>query len=118
MAADTYDITIDQGADWNWTIRWKTGGSKKTATPVNVTGYSAVLRIADDYNATTYRLQLTTSNGGCVVVGTDGAFQFHATSTQTNGIPPKKYKYEVLITSPSNAVRKLARGICTVTPRV
>lgn len=118
MAADSYDITIDQGADWYWTVRWKLGNSERTAKPKNVTGYTVRLVIADDYNATVYRLQLTTANGGAVVVGTDGSFQFHATASQTNALQPRKYKYEVLATSPTNVVTKLARGICTVRPGV
>ena len=118
MAADTYDVTIDQGADWFWSIRWLVGSTKRTAEPKNVAGYTAKLVIADDYNASVPLLQLLVGNGA-VVVPANGTFEFHATAAQTDTLPVgRKLKYEVRATSPQNVVKRLAYGLVTVNPKV
>ena len=48
MAADTYDLTIDQGADWFWSIRWLVGKTKRASTPKDVSGYTVRLANAGD----------------------------------------------------------------------
>lgn len=116
MAADSYDLAIDSGADWFWSIRWRVGKSEKTSTPKDVTGYTAVLVVFRDYGDPPL-LQLTTSNGGVDVIGTEGTFTFHANATQTTALPVgRKLRYEVKVTSPQQVVRKLARGYMTVAP--
>lgn len=116
MAADSYDITIDQGADWFWTIRWMVGKTRKSAVAKNVAGYSAQLKVFPDWDKPLL-LTLSTAAGGATVDGPKGIFAFHATAAQTAGLPAgKKLKYEVKVTSPENVVTKLAKGIMTVTP--
>ncbi len=118
MAADTYDLTIDQGADWFWSIRWLVGKSRRAADPKDVTGYTVKLVIATDYNSATPLLQLMVGSGA-ELVPADGTFNFHATAAQTQSLPTgKKLKYEVRATSPDNIVKRLAYGIVTVNPRV
>lgn len=118
MAADTYDLTIDQGADWFWTIRWLVGKTQRTATPKDVTGYTVKLVIADDYNASVPLLQLLEGDGATIVPA-DGTFAFHATAAQTQGLPTgRKLKYEVRATSDDDVVKRLAYGVITVNPGV
>lgn len=119
MAADSYDLTIDQGADWLWSIRWKVGRTKKAAVPKDVTGYEAVLVVAATYNASEYLLELSTDNGGATVSGEQGLFTFQATSEQTEELPTgKKLKYEVRTTSTNQTIKVLARGVVNVNARV
>ena len=115
MAADSYDVTIDQGADWLWTVRWLVGKNRRSATPKDVTGYHAVLVIA----RATPLLMLTDSNGGVTIVPDEGAFGFRATAVQTDSLPVgKRLKYEVRVTSPDTIVKRLAYGYVTVKPSV
>ena len=119
MAADSYDITIDQSADWHWTVRWLVGRNQKSAVPKDVTGYTAELVIAEDYNDASPLLTLNTSNSGATITPDAGAFMFHATHAQTSGLPVgRKVKYEINVTSPSNVVKRLVRGLVTVDPSV
>ena len=118
MAADSYDITIDQGADWFWTVRWLVGKSRKTAVPKDITGHSTELVIADDYNAADYVLTLSTDNGGAAILVDKGAFQFHATAAETTDLPIGKLLYEIRATSPDNVVRRMVCGVLTVKPKV
>ena len=114
MAADSYDVTIDQGADWFWTVRWLVGKKPRTATPKDVTGYIGILVIAADYNAVTPLLTLNAT-----VVPADGSFAFHATANQTDALPAgRKLVYEVRATSPDSVVKRLAYGRVRITPSV
>lgn len=119
MAADSYDITIDQGADWLWTVRWLVGSIQRSATPKDITGYTAELVIAADYDADTAMLSLTTENDGAELIPAYGAFTFHATPDQTDALPTgSKLKYEVNVTSTDAVVKRLVRGLVSVSPRV
>lgn len=118
MAADTYDLTIDQGADWFWSIRWLVGKNRRSATPKDVNGYTVKLVIATEYNSATPLLQLTDGNGATLIPD-DGTFAFHATAAQTQNLPTgRKLRYEVRATSPDSVVKRLSYGIVTVNPRV
>ena len=108
MAADSYDITIDQRADWFWTIRWLVGFNR---VPKDVTGYTGTLAIADGYNYAEPVLTLEAD-----VIPGDGTFAFHATAAQTSTLPVgRRLRYEVVVTDTVTA-RKLSRGAVTVAP--
>lgn len=117
MAADTYDLTIDQGADWFWTIRWKVGSNARTSVAKNTSGYTARMQVRRKHTDTATVLNLTTANGG-IVVGSDGSFQLRATATQTAAMPPGKSVYDVEAIAPDGVVTKLARGQIVVVPEV
>jgi hypothetical protein len=117
MAADTYDLTIDQGADWFWTIRWKVGSSARSATPKDTTGYTARMQVRRRHTDTTTQLNLTTENGG-IVVGSDGSFQLRATAIQTAAISSGRGVYDVEAISPTGIVTKLARGQISIVAEV
>lgn len=114
MAADSYDVTIDQGADWFWTVRWLVGKNQRSAVPKDVTGYTGILVIATDYNAVTPLLSLDAT-----LVVDSAAFGFHATAVQTDALPAgQKLVYEVRAVSPDSVVKRLAYGRVRVNPSV
>ncbi len=117
MAADTYDLTIDQGADWFWTIRWKTGPNARSSVAKNTSGYTARMQVRPTYGSSTMTLSLTSANGG-ISVSDNGMFQIHATAAQTAAISSGKYVYDVEAVSSSGVVTKLARGTVQVVPEV
>lgn len=117
MAADTYDLTIDQGADWFWTIRWKVGSNARSSVSKDTTGYTARMQVRRKHTDTVTILNLTTANGG-IVVGSDGSFQLHATAVQTATMPVGKSVYDVEAIAPNGVVTKLARGQVTVVAEV
>lgn len=117
MAADTYDLTIDQGADWFWTIRWKVGPNQRSAVAKNTTGYSARMQVRRKHTDTAVVLNLTSASGG-IIVGADGTFQVRATAVQTSAMPPGKSVYDFEAVAPDGVVTKLARGQINVVPEV
>ena len=93
MVSDAFDITIEQNADWFWTVTWKTGLNQRTAVAKDITGYFAappVLTGALAVQASTYTwaanvLTVTftalgyTGNGG--PGGADGNYSNGTTGT-------------------------------------
>lgn len=119
MASDNYDLTIDQGADWFWTIRWKVGSTQKTAVAKDVTGYSARMQIRRTHSSATAMLSLTSQpNGGIVVGGVNGTFSVRITPTQASALQPGKNVYDFEVIDTAGTITKLARGTITVIPEV
>ena len=117
MASDSYDLSMEQGMDWEWTIRWKVGKNRLTAVPKDINGFVGHLVLAKDYG-TTVLLHLQNSNGGCVLDIPNAGFTFIATNTQTGGLAAGKYKYDAYNVSPTGKKKKMAKGIVTVSPKV
>jgi hypothetical protein len=117
MAADTYDLTIDQGADWTWTIRWKVGASERRARLKDTTGYTARMQVRQKYDSLNAIITLNTENGR-IVLGSDGSFQLNIPSSITETLPSGKYVYDFEAVSPEGFVTKLVRGTFRVVPEV
>ena len=117
MAADTYDLTIDQGADWTWTIRWKVGANERRAELKDTTGYTARMQVRQKYDSLNPVISLTTENG-LIELGSDGSFQLNIPSSVTEDLPPGKFVYDFEAVSPEGFVTKLVRGTFRVVPEV
>lgn len=120
MASDTYDLTIDQGADWFWTIRWKVGSTQRSAEPKNLTNYSARMQIRRAYTSPNPpMLSLTSSpNDGITINAEAGTFSVRITSNQASALEPGKSVYDFEVVGPDGVVTKIARGTVTVIPEV
>jgi hypothetical protein len=120
MASDTYDLTIDQGADWFWTIRWRVGSTQKNAVPKDVTGYSARMQFRRAYTTPDPPMISLTSapNGGITVDGPIGSFSVRLTSDQTSALEPGKSVYDFEVVGLDGIVTKISRGTVTVIPEV
>lgn len=117
MAADTYDLTIDQGADWFWTVTWKVGSTARSSVAKDTTGFSARMQVRAKYDSPTTVLNLNSPSNG-ISVSTTGIFSVHVTATQTAAIEPGKYVYDIEAVAPDGVVTKLARGTVRVVAEV
>jgi hypothetical protein len=117
MASDTYDLSIDQGADWSWTIRWKVGSTQRNAVPVNLTNFTARMQIRQKFESPQPIISLTTQNGR-IVIGPDASFQTNIPSSTTATLPPGKFVYDFEAVSPTGIVTKLVRGTVSIIPEV
>jgi hypothetical protein len=117
MAADTYDLTIDQGADWSWTIRWKVGSNERRATLKDTDGYTARMQVREKYSSPNALVTLSTENDR-IVFGSDGSFQLNLPSSVTEELTPGKYVYDFEAISPEGTVTKLVRGTFRVVAEV
>jgi hypothetical protein len=96
MASGNYDLQILQGKLFDKTFTWKIDG-----TPVDLTGYSAKLRI---YNsAGTALLNLSTTldgSGNGIILGSDGTVRLVIKTAKTATLTFTKAKYELQLTRP------------------
>lgn len=116
MAAGRYDITIEQGATFKRTLYWQDSKS----TPINMTGYSARMRVKDKVGGSTL-LNLTTSNGGIVLATpTQGRIDLLATASQTEAIKLKKgvYDLELVSGAATPEVTRIVQGTVTISREV
>lgn len=111
------DLDMWQGASWDYTLTWQTGG-----TAVNLTGYSARMQVRETYDATSPVLSLT-SGTGITLGGTAGTIILEASSTATAGIDatppgPQQYVYDLELVSGAGVVTRLVEGRMLVYPEV
>jgi hypothetical protein len=106
---------IPQGSTWTQTLTWKdsTGAAKSLA------GYTAAMQLRKTYDGTA-AFTLTSSPAAGLTIpsgGTTGEIQIAMTATQTHGLTPGFYVYDLEITS-GGIVTRLIEGQLTVTPEV
>lgn len=109
------DLEMWQGASWDYTLTWTTGG-----TPVNLTNYSARMQVRDSYDAGTAVLSLT-SGAGITLGGTAGTVFLEANAVTTAAIPARPdnaYIYDLELVSAGTVVTRLVEGAFTVYPEV
>lgn len=111
--ANSYNSTIDQGADWYLTVVYK----DSTGTPFDLTGYTARMQLRVNANSSTAALTLSTSSG-ITITGATGTVEVHATAAQTGALTPQNYVYDLEITSGSGVVTRLIQGILNVSAEV
>lgn len=105
-----YQLPIVQGADFDETLTWTIDG-----TPVNLTGYTAALRIG--VRGTT-RLELT-SGAGLTLGGSAGTIRVQISDTQTDTLETSSYlAYELDVTSGGGITTRLIHGRVALAERV
>ena len=115
QAPGLLNLSCYQGASWDYTLTWQTGG-----TPVNLTSYTARMQVRESYDAGTAVLSLT-SGTGITLGGTAGTIVLEAAATTTatlDGTPNKQYIYDLELVSGAGVVTRLVEGNFTVYPEV
>jgi hypothetical protein len=116
-AADTYELTIDQARDWQWTIWWKVGRTPRTAVPKEgLADYDIFLAFKEEYEDTVPLVLLSVGDG--IDIGLDGSIQFWMTNDVCETLPAKRLKFEVVAISPDNYKTALAKGTAIIVPKV
>lgn len=109
MAAN-YDITIEQGATFTFTL---------TVTGVNLTGYTARMQGRTSHAATAKVFDLSSPSTGIVVTpGTNSTIAVTLTATQTAAFnAPLEGVYDLEYTD-GTVVQRILEGTFRVTPEV
>lgn len=123
MIAGRYDISIQQGSDWEIALVWK----DDAGNPVNVTGWKARMQVRTDLFATRTQMQVTNPSLG----GTFGEIRLSATATQTaailvdrqkltwvNGKPAQLMVYDIELFTDDGRVQRILQGVVNVYPEV
>jgi hypothetical protein len=101
------DIFIDQGSTFSSTISVK----NTNGTPYNLTGYSVRGQIRKTYSSLT-AISFTTN----INVPTSGNVGISLTASQTRGMKPSRYVYDVEIYNDGGHVLRIAEGQVEISP--
>lgn len=115
QAPGVLNLSCYQGANFDYTLTWKTGG-----TPVNLTGYSARMQVRDGYDGGSAIVSLT-SGTGITLGGTAGTIALALSATTTAAIdatPSGQYVYDLELVSGAGYVTRLVEGTFIVEPEV
>lgn len=117
QAPGELDLTMYQGASWDYQLTWTTNG-----TAVDLTGYSARMQVRETQASTAVILSLT-SGSGITLGGTAGTIYLEASATTTAGIaaqstPKTAYAYDLELVSGAGYVTRLVEGNFFVDPEV
>jgi len=107
--ATVANIFIDQGSDYSNIITV----ASTNGQALDLSGYSVASQIRKSYtSSTSYNFVSSVYNA------TQGRVRITLTAEQSELIPPGRYLYDLEITSPSGARRRVVEGIVTVTPQI
>jgi hypothetical protein len=115
--AGTWNVTVDQGADFSAILTWQANG-----TVVPLVGWSAHLQVRNTWAGaagSTVILDLSTSTTGITLGGTAGTITISIPNVTTSALAaPAVYAYDLKLTNGSGQVTRLLAGSFTVTPEV
>ena len=106
------NLSIDQGATFSSDITVK----DINGNVFDLTGYTAVAKLAKGYSSTRTRTAMTTA---FAADRTTGILSISLTANQTAALDPERYVYDVEITQTSSGiVTRVLEGVITVRPEV
>jgi hypothetical protein len=105
------NLSIDQGATFTSDITVK----DINGNVFDLTGYTAVAKLARGYSSTRTRTTMSTT---FATDRTTGVLTISLTANQTAALDAERYVYDVEITSGAGSVTRVLEGIITVRPEV
>lgn len=109
MLAGVLHLKMEQGATFTQRLTWKIDGS-----PVNLTSYSARMKVRRMVQEPAI-LSLTTSTGGGIVLGgVNGTIDITVSATQTALLNAGKYMYDLELVTAGGVVTRLVKGRLTI----
>lgn len=118
MASNQYTLEVQQGATVTLNVTVNQPG---TGTPMNLTGFTAAMKIRSSWDAATAALSLATGGSGITLGGALGTIQVVISAVQSAALGgtlsrPAAYVYDLEITSAGGEVTKVLRGTCLILP--
>ena len=114
MAATTYDFTIEQGATFSLTFRWKdTAGNI-----INLSGFTARAQFRYAKLDDEILLSMTTENGRIILGGAAGTIQILLDAATTAAIDWTTARYDLELQDAAGFVTRLVEGKVKVSNEV
>tara|TARA_B100002019_G_scaffold90443_1_gene78150 strand:- start:7841 stop:8176 length:336 start_codon:yes stop_codon:yes gene_type:complete len=110
MAAIPLNLLMEKGTDFDATFNIQ---NEDNTTPLNLTGYSAAAKMRRSYYATT-----ATDFVVEFVDRYNGILKISLSNANTAGLDPRRYVYDIVLTSPQDIKTRVIEGIIEVTPGV
>lgn len=111
--ATRYDLEIDAGATYTDQVEFR----DSAGALVNLTGYTAAMKIRPTAESSTVSLSLTHS-AGIALGGAAGTVTITITPAQTTALDSGNFVYDLKVTSAGGVATRLVEGTVTVSPDV
>ncbi len=108
------DFVIPKGSTWTQRLWVKDGVSND---PIDITGYTASMKIRPTVASSTVIATLTTENGCIAISGTEGMITLSLSSTVTAAVTQSGGVYDLLVTG-GGRVTRLVEGSVSFKPVV
>ena len=103
------ELVIEQGSTFSSLLNVE----DSNGDAINLYAYSANSQMRKSYYSSSYTVITSTVTGT-----SNGEITLSMTAANTSSLTPGRYVYDVIITSPTNAVTRVVEGIVTVLPSV
>ena len=110
MSAIPLNLLLEKGTDFDATFNIQ---NEDNTTPLNLTGYTAEAKMRRSYYATT-----ATNFIVDFVDRYNGILKISLTNATTAGLDPRRYVYDIVLTSPQGIKTRVIEGVLEVTPGV
>lgn len=113
MAAERYDLYLEAGATYTDVVTFR----DSAGALVNLTGYTAAMKIRPSKESSTVSLSLTHSSG-LALGGAAGTVTITITAAQTTTLDSGDFVYDLKVTSAGGVATRLVEGNVTVSADV
>lgn len=113
-----WTLQIYQGATLDERRVWKSGASRESARPVDLTGAKARMQVRSSVDSPAVLLELTTENGRIRLGGPSGAIELHLSAQETAAIEWESGVHDLEIEFAGGQVRRLFAGRVKVSREV
>lgn len=114
MTAGTFNFTVELGATFLQTFRWK----DKEGDLVDLSGYTARMHIRRYVNSESPEVILTTENGRITLGGADGTITLSLSAAETSAVDIPNGVYDLELESADGHVTRLLEGTVTFSREV
>lgn len=111
MTAATYNITIEQGAEFQLLLTW----NDATGHPIDITGWSAEMMIRQYYTDVTPLVSISSPTSGITLGGALGTIAIDISATVTSTLSVGQCLYDLKMIDGLGKPTRLIQGNVTVT---
>jgi hypothetical protein len=101
-------IEIEKGATFNPTLTYYQ--DEGMTMPVDLTGYTARMKVKERIESVEHLFELTTENGGIILGDTDGTIKIYISAMDTAAVPKIKYVYSLELVTVDGIVIPFVSG--------
>lgn len=114
MAAETHNITIEQGATFTLSLVWRDSDNAL----IDLTGYTARMQVRKTHRSDTVLLNFTTANGAITLGGAAGTIEVEGLATLTDDVDARTGVYDLELEDSTGFVTRLIEGSVVIKPEV
>ncbi len=110
MIAGRHDFTIEQGTTFTRNVQWK----DSSGNPVDLTSYTAAMKIRESYDSGSALVSLTSGGGDITITAVTGTLTITISATATAALDFDRGVYDLELDDGSGVKTRLLEGHVTL----